>query len=894
MKCIRALLLSAALVHAADFNTGQAARALIGQRTFTAQGYGASDELVGAVSGLACANDTLFVADSSRVSGAQPANHRLLIFKNLSAMLPAPAAITDFSSRCPVCVGKAGVVLGQPDFTKTDFAVPPTRASLRLPTAVATDGRLLAIADTDNNRVLIWNSIPNTNGAPADVVVGQTDFNRNTLPPGNLPNSRSMRGPQGVWIQNGKLYVADTQNHRVLIYNSVPTSNGAAADIVLGQPDFSTFVEPDLTQQKVDAKPTNLLNPVSVTSDGQRLYVTDLGHNRVLVWNSLPTRNQESADLAIGQPDLTKADPNNAPALCEPTGKKDDKGNDTFPPRCNATLSFPRFALSDGNRLFIADGGNDRVLIFSHVPTRSGEQADYIIGQLGGQINQASDSTDSLRTPMSLAWDGANLYVSDSFNRRITVYSPGENVLPYTAARNAASLEIFAVGTVAFSGSVKENDEVTIKINDKEYKYKIAKDDTFAKVILALVSAINAGEGDPNVFASPNPVVQGIVLTARAPGDDGNQVSYSTSTSSGATITATAGGANLSGGQDAAKIAPGTIVTVKGDRLSDDTAAAPLDRDALPTEMGGTRLYLDGVPAPLFYVSPKQINAQVPFEFLDATSINAYVRVKHADGSVSVTTPVAVTIVPQNPGIFAEAGTDPRPGLVLHSSSNATGTVLVDGTAKAGDAATVTIEDRSYSYTVKDGDTLDSIRDALVSLINDDPKVFARPAGVFSRILLRARVLGPEGNGIPYAARANDGAQVILTPTGQALCCANVAGSRVTNDNPAIPGETIVVYATGLGLPLLTDEVKDAIISGVKYKGPQNLPAEFVSSLGGGKTANVLLASLKKGEIGVYEVYLELNSDIPTNPFTQLTIAQNIYVSNIITFPVVNPNPPVQ
>jgi len=44
----------------------------------------------------------------------------------------------------------------------------------------------------------------------------------------------------------------------------------------------------------------------------------------------------------------------------------------------------------------------------------------------------------------------------------------------------------------------------------------------------------------------------------------------------------------------------------------------------------------------------------------------------------------------------------------------------------------------------------------------------------------------------------------------------------------------------------------------------------------------------------VYEVDLELNPDLPTDPFTQLTIAQEFYVSNIVTIPVVNPNPPSQ
>ena len=46
---------------------------------------------------------------------------------------------------------------------------------------------------------------------------------------------------------------------------------------------------------------------------------------------------------------------------------------------------------------------------------------------------------------------------------------------------------------------------------------------------------------------------------------------------------------------------------------------------------------------------------------------------------------------------------------------------------------------------------------------------------------------------------------------------------------------------------------------------------------------------MKQGGVGVYELKLLLNPDIPTNAQTQLTIAQDIYVSNIVTFPVVNP-----
>src|SRR5207244_4371225 len=158
-------------------------------------------------------------------------------------------------------------------FSTTTENLAATPTTLRLPTAVASDGVHLAVADTNHNRVLIWNRIPTSNDAPADVVVGQPNFTSTSLP-GNTPNARSMRGPQGVWIQNGRLYVADTQNNRVLIFNRIPTANGAAADVVLGQTDFSAFVQPDLTQQKNNVTAQELLNPVAVSSDGTRLFVT--------------------------------------------------------------------------------------------------------------------------------------------------------------------------------------------------------------------------------------------------------------------------------------------------------------------------------------------------------------------------------------------------------------------------------------------------------------------------------------------------------------------------------------------------------------------------------------------------------------------------------------------
>ncbi len=135
---------------------------------------------------------------------------------------------------------------------------------------------------------------------------------------------------------------------------------------------------------------------------------------------------------------------------------------------------------------------------------------------------------------------------------------------------------------------------------------------------------------------------------------------------------------------------------------------------------------------------------------------------------------------------------------------------------------------------------------------------------------------------------------MILTATTSALCCANEAGAPITEENPALPGETIIVYATGLGL-VKPEEAQQSLWTGHKYDGPDfNEPNQFVDAMAGGKTANVLFAGLKKGEHALYEVHLELNSDLPTNAATHLTIAQDVFVSNIVSIPVFNPNPPAE
>lgn len=886
--------MSAFLMKGQSFTNGQAARAVIGQLSFTYANSTPGRQVIGGASGLAYADGMLFVADSNRIA-ALPQNNRVLMFN--ASQIPAPdanlAAVTPFSARCSLCGYPAQNVLGQPNYTTHAVAASVSAQTILTATAVATDGHVLAVADTDNNRVLIWTSIPSSINAPANVVLGQPGFT--TAQSTSSPTAQTLRGPQGVWIQNGKLFVADTQNMRVLIWNSIPTQNDQAADLELGQPNFNTANQPPASQSNPPAAANQLLNPVAVTSDGIRLYVADLGFNRVLIWNSVPTAMDQAADVVVGQPDMTSSAANNSAALCSPSGVN----------RCEKTLNFPRFALSDGTRLFIADAGNDRVLIFNSIPTSNGAAADIVLGQpdfrhdvvtnqTNSIITTAVDNTasvDTVPSPMSLAFDGTNLYVSDPYNRRVLVFTPGNTLLPPQSVLNHASEIIRQEGVVTLAGTIVAKDTVTVTIAGKDYTYTILSTDTLASVAQGIVNAINAGKGDPNVTAMVGPVPGVVYLSSRSTSLAFDAISLAASTSNISDITAAASGGFLTAGT-AATLAPGTVVEINGTNLSDNVVTTPLT-GVLPRNVGGTQVFMDGFAVPIWAVSPTQVIAQVPYNFRDRNSSSVYVRTVHNGGSVTVTNATPIAIAPANPGLFSAPTSpgQPRPwpaSNATHQPYNPSVVVSIDGTVHAGDTATIKINGRAYTYTVKAGDLLGSIRDALITLINSkpDPQVTAYRGGAFVRVLLIANRSGQAGTGIPVSGSVSSGAQVTVTAYTGKTCCAVVPNSLVTPANPALPGEIISLAATGLGIlsPALAAGNQ---LAGYPYLGPQpNSASNSVSATVNSSTAQVVSAGLPQGSYGVYQIQMLLPTNLPTNPALQSYVAQNAFISNIVTIPV--------
>ena len=118
-----------------------------------------------------------------------------------------------------------------------------------------------------------------------------------TINDANKVDGLGFNAPRSIYKDiNGKLYVADMANNRVLIWNTVPTNSNTPASVVLGQPDMSST-----TANNGGISGSSLNLPRSVYSDGTKLYVADQGNNRVLIWNTIPTVNNMTADVVLGQ-----------------------------------------------------------------------------------------------------------------------------------------------------------------------------------------------------------------------------------------------------------------------------------------------------------------------------------------------------------------------------------------------------------------------------------------------------------------------------------------------------------------------------------------------------------------------------------------------------------------
>lgn len=294
---------------------------------------------------------------------------------------------------------------------------------LYAPSGIAVDTRdgqvRLYVSDTQNHRVLGWADARayQAGEAPA-VVLGQASAQR-SQPLGI--GSSGLNTPGGLAVDpfTGNLYVADTGNNRVLRFPA-PFSNlrRAEPDMVYGQEDFET-----LTANPHGVTAASLSAPAAVAFDTSgNLWVADTGNHRVLRYPaSLLEAVYPEAGLVLGQSDFQSGSANRgagAPAA--------------------DTLSSPAgLAFDAGGNLYVADRGNARVLRFS-APLSSASPASEVFGQSDFTTATAAETAGpaTLTAPAGLAVSSAGqLYVAAPGDNRVMVFS-------LTAARGASAVSV--------------------------------------------------------------------------------------------------------------------------------------------------------------------------------------------------------------------------------------------------------------------------------------------------------------------------------------------------------------------------------------------------------------------------------------------------------------------
>jgi uncharacterized protein (TIGR03437 family) len=95
---------------------------------------------------------------------------------------------------------------------------------------------------------------------------------------------------------------------------------------------------------------------------------------------------------------------------------------------------------------------------------------------------------------------------------------------------------------------------------------------------------------------------------------------------------------------------PGEIGAIFGTLLSGSTQSASVV--PLPTTLGGTSVTVNGTPAPLYFVSPGQINFQFPYEVTPGV---APVSVTYNGNTVTSTVPISS----YSPGLFLDSSGAP-------------------------------------------------------------------------------------------------------------------------------------------------------------------------------------------------------------------------------------------
>jgi uncharacterized protein (TIGR03437 family) len=413
----------------------------------------------------------------------------------------------------------------------------------------------------------------------------------------------------------GNLYVADTGNSRI---RKIAPDLSVRTIAGWGGAGFSGDGKAAVNAQ--------LSAPAGVAVDAAgNVYVADTGNHRV-------RRIDQSGTIAT----------------IAGTGVAQYSGDGG--PGVLAALNAPAgLAVDAAGNLYIADMGNHAIRKLTpagFISTVAGTGARGFSGDGGDPASAQLDS------PTAIAIDGdGSLLVADSGNHRIRRISPESSLGPGTIATipdpNAALWRRPAGLAVDANGNFYVADQ------DDERVFRVEPNGRVTTVAGTGAAGFSGDSGPPleTLLSSP----QG--LTTDPLGnlyicDAGNNrirklMAAATAPAPAAALTVVNAASFAPG-----PIAPGEIVSLIGDGIG-PVQPLPMDMSsgAAATQLGGVQVLFNGIPAPILFAGPNQINAQAPYALAGAAGVQVEVV---AQGTTRAKASAAVSAA--SPAIFTLGG----------------------------------------------------------------------------------------------------------------------------------------------------------------------------------------------------------------------------------------------
>ena len=564
-------------------------------------------------------------------------NHRVEVYPAFDQWSPES---TQFSP-------SATIVIGQDDFTSVSAnraLASPTASSLSSPQDITASSTEMYVADSGNNRILVFPINKGTITTTAIRVIGQTDFayrGVNMISGSEFSTAAASSVIIDIYSKPPHLYVSDTANNRVLGFRDFNTLKpGQKADIVIGQPDFSRSILNYPTGKAAQPTERGLNSPRGLTLDTDgNLYVADSGNSRVLRFPqpfASGVTALENADLVLGQSTFFSI-------VADPTARTMGAPISLAFTKDGADSSKP------SGWLVVADASHDRVLMFPK-PFSTGMNASHVLGASDFVTGVGDATATHLSSPGGVAVDPQDrIFVADSGNGRIQIYAQA-GFLAKTGAPPSVTL----------TSGLNQPIGIAMTSSGQFWVVDNAQNQMLHYPAVDQLPVVTPAYSPDATLAVRTPRAAFVDLFNNLLVADGvNRILYYAPRVDVANAANYINGRALAAGTFASLFATGTNV------LSTDTAASTTQ--PLPTTSADTQVIVNGKPGALAYVSPTQINLPLALSLPTGGTVDVQV-VKASTGQIMAGAEISLSSA--SPGLFVLGGAQSGPVAALNQDNS--------------------------------------------------------------------------------------------------------------------------------------------------------------------------------------------------------------------------------